>query len=152
MSAIGHRRARTSTLERRRAVLHDAQSFMARELSRALSLKEVASEIATSPRQLQRVFAAEGTTFRARLRHLRMQRAIELLREGQKVEEAATAVGYASTPAFTRAFIAIVGRSPGARPRSSAPDTEKRADRMPGGAQPVNAHGPTLAPRDRRVI
>ena len=86
---------------------------MSREMSRALSLREVAREVATSPRHLQRVFAGEGTTFRARLRKLRMQRAIELLRDGRGVEETAVAVGYASTRAFTRAFTSVVGRSPG---------------------------------------
>jgi AraC-like DNA-binding protein len=85
---------------------------MARELSRTLSLGEVAAQVAASRRQLQRVFAGEGTTFRGRLRDLRIQRALEMLREGLGVDEAAKAVGYASTPAFTRAFKAVVGKSP----------------------------------------
>ena len=122
MSSIGRRSARTGTLERRRNLLQDAQFFMAREMSRALSLREVAREVASSPRQLQRVFAGEGTTFRARLRTLRMQRAIRLLREGRGVDETAAAVGYASTRAFTRAFTSVVGRNPG----ECAPDAPRR--------------------------
>jgi AraC-like DNA-binding protein len=111
VSSIGRRRA--DTLERRGAVLREARSFMARELSRALSLEEVATQVATSPRHLQRVFSEQGTTFRSLLRDLRMQRAVEMLRSGRTVSEVATAVGYASTRTFRRAFTSVVGGEPG---------------------------------------
>ena len=94
--------------------MREAQTIMRRELSRSLSLREVATQVATSPRHLQRVFGDAETTFRTQLRELRMRRAVELLRDGRRVEEVARAVGYASTHTFARAFKSAIGRDPAA--------------------------------------
>ena len=116
VSPTGTRSPRDGTLARREAVYRDAQRYMKQELGRDLRLEEVAMEVATSPRQLQRVFAqVGGTTYRLRLRELRMQRAAGLLSEGLSPDEAAASVGYGSPRAFARTFEATFGRVPRTR-------------------------------------
>ena len=62
--------------------------------------------MATSRRQLQRAFAEAGeTSFRNYLQKVRMERAAELLREGDApVNQVASAVGYRQPAQFAKAF------------------------------------------------
>jgi len=53
-------------------------TIIERDYARPLDVNAVAREIATSRRQLQRVFADMGTDFRTALREVRMRRAVEL--------------------------------------------------------------------------
>ena len=71
-----------------------------------LSLDAVAREVATSGRQLQRVFAeVRKTSFRDELQRVRMLRATELLHAGWcPVKEVAAAVGYRNATQFSKAF------------------------------------------------
>jgi transcriptional regulator GlxA family with amidase domain len=70
-----------------------------------LSLATVARSIATSRRQLQRVFGERHTSFRAELQRVRMTRAAELLRGGAlPVAKVARAVGYRQPAQFSKAF------------------------------------------------
>src|SRR3712207_8927981 len=65
------------------------------EYAEDLVLDDVAGRIATSRRQLQRVFAElAGTGFREELAAIRMERAAELLRGPLPVGEVARRVGY----------------------------------------------------------
>jgi AraC family transcriptional regulator of adaptative response / methylphosphotriester-DNA alkyltransferase methyltransferase len=70
-----------------------------------LSLGSVARSIATSRRQLQRVFGERNTSFRAELQRVRMTRAADLLQEGQTpVSTVARSVGYRQPAQFSKAF------------------------------------------------
>jgi AraC family transcriptional regulator, regulatory protein of adaptative response / methylphosphotriester-DNA alkyltransferase methyltransferase len=100
----------------RRAIFDDAVAILEREYARALSPGEVARRVATSRRQLQRVFAEiGGTTFSEYLTRVRLERAAELLRDDPRpVPEIARAVGFRSASAFSVAFRRHHGVPPGA--------------------------------------
>jgi AraC family transcriptional regulator, regulatory protein of adaptative response / methylphosphotriester-DNA alkyltransferase methyltransferase len=97
---------RQSTLRRRRALFDEALGVIARDYpNENLSLGVVARAIATSRRQLQRVFAEHDTSFRSELQHVRMRRAAQLLRDGElPVSMVARAVGYRHPAQFSKAF------------------------------------------------
>ena len=84
------------------------------EYANDLELDAVARRLATSRRQLQRAFAEAGrTSFRTRLAEVRMQKALELLREGSMpVRDVATAVGYRQAAQFAKTFRRHHGRPP----------------------------------------
>ncbi|MEA2331544.1 MAG: AraC family transcriptional regulator [Thermoleophilaceae bacterium] len=80
-----------------------------------LSLGTVAHSIATSRRQLQRVFSERSTSFRTELQAVRMTRAAELLRDrALPVAAVARAVGYRQPAQFSKAFRRHHGRPPSA--------------------------------------
>jgi AraC family transcriptional regulator of adaptative response / methylphosphotriester-DNA alkyltransferase methyltransferase len=97
---------RQSTLNRRRALFFEALAAIQRDYAdETLSLDGVAQSIATSRRQLQRVFGERRTSFRRELQRARMTRAAELLREhGLPVATVARAVGYRQPAQFSKAF------------------------------------------------
>jgi AraC family transcriptional regulator, regulatory protein of adaptative response / methylphosphotriester-DNA alkyltransferase methyltransferase len=78
-----------------------------------LSLATLARSIATSRRQLQRVFGERNTSFRRELQRVRMARAAELLEDGGlAVAAVARAVGYRQPAQFSKAFRRHHGRPP----------------------------------------
>jgi AraC family transcriptional regulator of adaptative response / methylphosphotriester-DNA alkyltransferase methyltransferase len=97
---------RQSTAYRRGALFDEALAVIGRDYANeALSLAVVARAIATSRRQLQRVFAEHGTSFRRELQDVRMGRAAELLRAGElSVSTVAREVGYRHPAQFSKAF------------------------------------------------
>jgi AraC family transcriptional regulator, regulatory protein of adaptative response / methylphosphotriester-DNA alkyltransferase methyltransferase len=97
---------RQTTLYRRSALFDEAVSVIEQDYpDENLSLGAVARSIATSRRQLQRVFAERGTSFRAELQRVRMTRAAELLQDGQTaVSAVARSVGYRQPAQFSKAF------------------------------------------------
>jgi len=105
---------RQSTLRRRRALFYDAVAAIDRNYAdQSLSLDSVARSIATSRRQLQRVFAEQRTSFRAELQRARMTRAADLLRDPSlPVAAVARAVGYRQPAQFSKAFRRHHGRPP----------------------------------------
>jgi AraC family transcriptional regulator of adaptative response / methylphosphotriester-DNA alkyltransferase methyltransferase len=105
-----------STLAARRALFEDAVAIVRDEYPRDLTPNEVARRIATSRRQLQRVFAEVGqTTFRDYLTRVRLERAAELLdRDPRPVPQIARAVGFRSPSGFSVAFRRHHGIPPGA--------------------------------------
>jgi AraC family transcriptional regulator of adaptative response / methylphosphotriester-DNA alkyltransferase methyltransferase len=105
---------RQSTLHRRRALFDDALAAIERDYADdTLSLAKVAHSIATSRRQLQRVFGERHTSFRRELQRVRMTRAAELLsRDGMPVGAVARAVGYRQPAQFSKAFRRHHGRPP----------------------------------------
>ena len=97
---------RPATVERRRALFLEAVSIIDAEYHQKLALDDLARRVATSRRQLQRAFAEAGeTSFRSYLQKVRMERAAELLREGESaVGQVANAVGYRQPAQFAKAF------------------------------------------------
>lgn len=70
-----------------------------------LTLDDVAREVASSRRQVQRLFEEDGDTFRAYLTRLRMERAAELLTQTRMpVRDIAHRVGYRQSAQFAKAF------------------------------------------------
>jgi AraC-like DNA-binding protein/anti-anti-sigma regulatory factor len=131
---IARREPRARTPERRSRLL--AEATVAIEVHYAdpdLGLDQVARRIATSSRQLQRVFAERaGTTFRAELNAVRMQHAAELLQTtALPVSAIARRVGHRQPAHFANAFRRHHRMSPtafrrAARPASrAAPDDER---------------------------
>jgi AraC-like DNA-binding protein len=79
------------------------------------SMETVASDLNISVRTLRRALAAEGTTFRDVDESVRRDRSVVmLLNDRDSVEGVARALGYATTPAFVRAFKRWHGMPPGA--------------------------------------
>lgn len=78
------------------------------------SLEDIAYQINISTRQLSRIMRSKyGCSFKEKVTEIKMLRAIDLLKEGKTVEEAATGVGYASIRAFYTAFTAMYQKTPG---------------------------------------
>jgi AraC-like DNA-binding protein/ABC-type transporter Mla MlaB component len=118
---ISRHRQRPSTPERRGALLAEATLVMeARHADPALGLDDVAREIATSSRQLQRVFAElAGSAFRDELAAVRMQHGAELLLTTDlPVADIARRVGYRQAAQFAKAFRRHHGVSPSGLRRS----------------------------------
>ena len=105
---------RPSTRQRRRALFEEALAAIRRDFAdENLSLAQLARSIATSRRQLQRVFREHGTSFRAELQRARMIRAADLLRtEPLPVASVARAVGYRQAAQFAKVFRRHHGMSP----------------------------------------
>jgi AraC family transcriptional regulator of adaptative response / methylphosphotriester-DNA alkyltransferase methyltransferase len=105
---------RQATVHRRQAIFEEAIAALERDYAdESLALSAVARSIATSRRQLQRVFAEQGTSFRAELLRVRMARAAELLGSGAApVATVARAVGYRQPAQFSKAFRRHHGRPP----------------------------------------
>jgi transcriptional regulator GlxA family with amidase domain len=99
-----------------------------------LSLGEVARQIATSERQLQRIFAElAGSSFRDELIAVRMEHAAELLSASAlHVGIVARRVGYRQPAQFAKAFRRHHGLSP----------SEFRAARAPSHDVPTRAATP----------
>ena len=113
---------RQSTRHRRRALFQEALAAIARDYAdEGLSLDSVARSIATSRRQLQRVFAEHRTSFRQELQRARMTRAAELLRDpALPVAAVARAVGYRQPAQFSKAFRRHHGHPPSELRRTSS--------------------------------
>ena len=118
----GRRGKRPSTAERRSALLAEATiAIEAHHGEPDLTLHQVARRIATSGRQLQRVFAElAGTTFRAELSAVRMQHAAELLQTSDlRVGDVARRVGHRQAAQFASAFRRHHGMAPTAFRRAA---------------------------------
>ena len=114
---------RPSTPERRGALLAEATLAIERRYAEPdLSLHDVAREIATSSRQLQRVFSElGGSGFRDELAAVRMQHGAALLLSTRlPVAEVARRVGYRQGAQFAKAFRRHHGVSPSALRRGAS--------------------------------
>jgi AraC-like DNA-binding protein len=95
------------------------------------TLRRIATALHESPRTLQRRLAAEGTTLRREVEHIREQMAIAALRERTvPIEEVAFVLGYTEPSTFYRSFRRWTGKTP----RQFRTSTSDRAPRsgMPG--------------------
>ena len=116
---------RPATVERRRALFLEAVAIVDQEYHGRLALDDVARRVATSRRQLQRAFAEAGeTNFRSYLQRVRMERAAELLRDGDPpVNQVASAVGYRQPAQFAKAFRRHHGAPPSTFRRARVADS-----------------------------
>jgi AraC family transcriptional regulator, regulatory protein of adaptative response / methylphosphotriester-DNA alkyltransferase methyltransferase len=117
----GHRQ-RMTTPGRRATLLAEATLAMERRhADPRLALDDVAREIATSSRQLQRVLSElAGSAFRDELAAMRMQHGAALLQStALPVSEVAHRVGYRQAAQFAKAFRRHHGMSPSRMRRTS---------------------------------
>ena len=122
---------RTTTIRERTSLYEDARSVVESDYGSDLSLDVIARRVASSRRQLQRVYAEIGnTTFREHLTDVRMQRAAELLAGGGlTVREVANRVGYRQPAQFAKAFRRSQGVAPsGYRLKGAAEARARLAD------------------------
>ena len=107
---------RPQTQALRLDLYRDAVAIVESDYASDLTIEDVARRVATSRRQLQRVYAEVGqTTFREHLTAIRMQRAADLLSgRRMKVREIASQVGYRQPAHFAKAFNRHHGVSPSA--------------------------------------
>ena len=105
---------RPATIRHRTSLFEDATAIVEAEYAADLSLDDIARRVATSRRQLQRSYAEIGnTTFREHLTGVRMERAGELLRQGNlTIREVAHRVGYRQPAQFAKAFRRHHGAAP----------------------------------------
>ncbi|CAA9467216.1 MAG: hypothetical protein AVDCRST_MAG38-992 [uncultured Solirubrobacteraceae bacterium] len=105
---------RTTTVRERTSLYEDARAVVESDYGSDLSLDVIARRVASSRRQLQRVYAEIGnTTFREHLTEVRMRRAAELLAGGGlTVREVANRVGYRQPAQFAKAFRRSQGMAP----------------------------------------
>ncbi len=95
----------------------------------SVTVTDVSRAVAVSERTLRRQFDESiGMSWRTYLLHARMLRAMALLAApGQSVQQTATAVGFESLSAFTRAFTQFCGETPTSyrrRPRGALPSVD----------------------------
>lgn len=114
---------RPGTVEGRRRLYEQACVVIERDHSREVRLDDVAHELATSRRQLQRAFSEAGeTTFRRFLLDVRLDRARELLEGGGvRIRDVARRVGYQQPAQFTKAYRRRFGVAPSTVGRLSSP-------------------------------
>ena len=97
------------------AVIHSCESEQ-------ITVDEVARRIATSRRQLQRVFVEiGGVSFREFVVSSRLRRAADMLHQGVPVGEVARRTGYGHASHFARAFRRFHGVSPSSYARGVRP-------------------------------
>jgi AraC family transcriptional regulator of adaptative response / methylphosphotriester-DNA alkyltransferase methyltransferase len=109
-----HVQHRPLTVRLRRELLADVQELLAdRYHDPDLTLDDVAHAVASSRRQVQRLFEESRDTFRAHLTRLRMDQASGLLAStSMPVHEIARHVGYRQSAQFAKAFRRRTGKSP----------------------------------------
>ncbi len=127
---------RDTTIRERTSLYADATAIVESDFASELSLETVARRVASSRRQLQRVYAEIGhTTFREHLTDVRMQRASALLSESSlSVRDVANRVGYRQPAQFAKAFRRAHGLAPSLyRTRAKASRRFSRVgERSPG--------------------
>ncbi len=109
--------------------------LLKQKLAEPFSLEELGRKIGCSPFYLSRTFSSEtGQTISQYLRRLRMDKAAELLREGEmNVTEVALEVGYASPSHFSQTFHETFGCCPGLYPIRTVANlpADAKAGRIP---------------------
>jgi AraC-like DNA-binding protein len=106
---------RPSTIDQRRRLYLQARVVVVRHYRRPLTLDAVARALASSPRQLTRVYAQFGeVTFREDLLARRLGVAAQLLIEQPAipVRDVARLVGFSQAPHFAKAFRRRYGLTP----------------------------------------
>ncbi|NUR29382.1 MAG: helix-turn-helix transcriptional regulator [Catenulispora sp.] len=94
-------------------VLQHALGVLPQLLPGVVRIQDLAAVVAYSPGRLGRLFADElGLSFPAYLRWLRMRRAIERVRSGDTLTDAAHAAGFTDSAHFNRVFNQMFGLSP----------------------------------------
>ncbi|MBB4234471.1 AraC family transcriptional regulator [Rhizobium esperanzae] len=95
----------------------------------SVELNDLAAEMAITPRTLQRRLAEENTSLRTILKDYREQMAIAYLTQGNMTAEAiSTALGYAESTVFSRAFKSWTGSSPFTRIAADVDQDDEAGD------------------------
>jgi anti-anti-sigma factor len=126
-AALARHEERMSTAARRSLILVEATLVIeARHDDPGLALADVAHAVATSVRQLQRVFAEHaGGAFRDEVIAIRMQHAAALLQQTDlPVAEVGRRVGYSQASHFAKAFRRHHGIPPSGLRRAATADGE----------------------------
>ena len=120
-----------------RRKISQVQAFLQENLDRDVDLHAIAREAALSPYYLTRQFTAYvGVPPYRYLIHLRIQRAVELLRDTElTITQICARVGFNSLSHFTTTFRTHTGLSPSAYRRRV--DWEKGAHRFSPGTEPL---------------
>ncbi len=111
--------ASTETTPDRIETIRDPQiaavlSYINENLTKELSVEELAEQVFLSRYHFMRLFKAQtGTTVHAYVRQKRLLYASRLIREGQSAAQAAAESGFSDYSAFHRAFRECFGISPG---------------------------------------
>ena len=105
---------RPTTIRYRTRLYEEVCELVEAEYGDDLQLDDIARRIASSRRQLQRVFSEIGrTTFREYLTGVRMDKAAAMLESGHlTVREVARRVGYRQPAQFAKAFRRVHGVAP----------------------------------------
>jgi AraC family transcriptional regulator, regulatory protein of adaptative response / methylphosphotriester-DNA alkyltransferase methyltransferase len=149
--AYGRGGTRPATQEARQAIFAEAVEILANEWAQPLRIDDVARRLATSPRQLQRVFAdVAGLGFRSYLRLLRMAKAADLLATtALPVKEIARRVGYGDPSQFSKAFKRTYGVSP-SESRAMTRGRREKSGRVPPSPGQLRGHLPGTGFETRR--
>lgn len=92
-----------------------AVDYIEAALDEPLRLEDIAARAGVGPRHLIRCFRdALGLTPQQYVRQARVRAVAALLRRGERLAEAAAAVGFADQPHMTRSFRAVMGLTPAA--------------------------------------
>jgi two-component system response regulator YesN len=136
---------RKETVGRREQIYRDALAVIARDYAHDLTVDAVAHSVATSRRQLQRVFVEiGGVSFRNVLTTVRMREASRLLREtSMPVGRVARAVGYRQPAQFAKTFRSLYGQVPSAYRTSP--------ERVTAAPNPLGAAVRLAPPADERL-
>ena len=114
---------REYTRRHRETLYAEACELIGSSENEQLTVDEVARSIATSRRQLQRVFVEiGGVSFREYVVSSRLQLAAQMLTEDVPVGEVARRCGYTHASHFARAFRRRHGVTPSAFARGVRPD------------------------------
>ena len=94
-------------------VIQRVQEEMRKRLHEGVSLIDLAESVFFSPSYLSRLFKETcGESITSYLARLRLERAIEMLRENRKINDIAAAVGLEAPAYFSRFFKKMTGRTP----------------------------------------
>lgn len=107
--------ARTSASLHRERIAFGAEALMKRDMSRTVTISELAQAVGVSPTVLKEAFKETfGMPVYAWYRDFRMQRACEMLidRPQSSIGEIAAEVGYSNPSKFSKAFAECVGVTP----------------------------------------
>ena len=139
---------RTDTLSRRQDIYRDAVAVIRQDYAADLTVETVARAVATSRRQLQRVFdEVGGVSFRLVLTRVRMHKASVLLRETDTpVAAVARQVGYSQPAQFAKTFRRLYGAAPSVyrtipRPEAAALSPRAAAARLSRDVPPRYSSG-----------
>jgi two-component system response regulator YesN len=97
----------------RSSLVEDVVQFIHRHYAESVTIGGIASALGQSRRQVVTAFRREmEQTINEYLTHVRMRHAVELIRQGCKIEVVSLMVGYRSRKNFYRHFKAVVGMTP----------------------------------------
>ncbi|MFD0670710.1 response regulator [Cohnella sp. GCM10027633] len=113
---------------RTHASIENAIVYIERQLSRDVSLQEVAAHVGLNPTYFSVLFKEEtGQTYIKYLTRCRMEKAKVLLRKGMKITEVSESVGYLAHRHFADVFRKYTGVTPGQYKERQSEKTDARS-------------------------